>query len=101
MAEALIARGLEVTLVEMKDQILASALDFSMAALAQRELRKNGVALRLAEAVQRVITSYSIHYTKLYEIRPAPPAPWTRCWRSTAGYATKSVRSSGSFSVTS
>jgi len=53
MAEALVARGLDVTLVEMKDQILASALDYSMAVLVQREMKKNGVILRLGEAVQR------------------------------------------------
>ncbi len=54
MAEALVARGMEVTLVEMKDQVLASALDFGMAALVHRELRKNGINLRLGEAVQRL-----------------------------------------------
>jgi NADPH-dependent 2,4-dienoyl-CoA reductase/sulfur reductase-like enzyme/rhodanese-related sulfurtransferase len=54
MAEALVKRGIAVTLVEMKDQILASALDFGMAALVHRELRKNGVNLRLGEGVQAI-----------------------------------------------
>ena len=54
MAEALRSRGLEVTLLEMKDQVLASALDFGMAALVHRELRKNGVDLRLGEALQAI-----------------------------------------------
>ncbi|ALC16969.1 NADPH-dependent 2,4-dienoyl-CoA reductase/sulfur reductase [Desulfuromonas soudanensis] len=54
MAEALAKRGIAVTLVEMKDQILASALDFGMAALVHRELRKNGVNLRLGEGVQAI-----------------------------------------------
>ncbi|BCR06318.1 pyridine nucleotide-disulfide oxidoreductase [Desulfuromonas versatilis] len=54
MAEALRKRGIAVTLLEMKDQVLASALDFGMAALVHRELRKNGVDLRLSEALQRI-----------------------------------------------
>ncbi len=54
MAEALISRGIHVTLVEMKDQVLASALDLGMAALVHRELRKNGVELRLAEPLVRI-----------------------------------------------
>ncbi len=54
MAEALTGRGLAVTLLEMKDQVLASALDFGMAALVHRELRKNGVELRLEEPLQAI-----------------------------------------------
>ncbi len=54
VAEALVHRGVEVNLVEMKDQVLASALDFGMASLVHRELRKSGVNLCLAEAVQRL-----------------------------------------------
>lgn len=54
MAEALTDRGLTVTLLEMKDQVLASALDFGMAALVHRELRKNGVELRLGEPLQAI-----------------------------------------------
>ncbi|MDD3801658.1 MAG: FAD-dependent oxidoreductase [Desulfuromonas thiophila] len=53
MAEALRLRGLQVTLLEMKDQVLASALDFGMASLVHRELRAKGVNLRLAEPVRR------------------------------------------------
>lgn len=54
MAEALRARGLNLTLLEMKDQVLASALDFGMAALVHRELRKNGVELHLGEPLQAI-----------------------------------------------
>lgn len=54
VAEALIKRGLRVTLLEMKDQVLPAALDFGMAALVHRELRRHGVALRLAEPLQRL-----------------------------------------------
>lgn len=54
MAEALIHRGINVTLLEMKDQVMATALDFSAAALVHRELRSKGVNLRLAEPLQRI-----------------------------------------------
>lgn len=54
MAEALRARDLNVTLIEMKDQVLATALDFNMAAMVHHELERNGVNLRLAEAVERI-----------------------------------------------
>ena len=52
VAEALIHRGVNVTLLEMKDQVMATALDFSTAALVHRELRNKGVNLRLAEPLQ-------------------------------------------------
>ncbi|NLC70690.1 MAG: FAD-dependent oxidoreductase [Desulfuromonadaceae bacterium] len=54
VAEALIHRGLEVTLVEMKDQIMAGLLDGGMAALVHRELRKKGINLRLSEGLQSI-----------------------------------------------
>jgi NADPH-dependent 2,4-dienoyl-CoA reductase/sulfur reductase-like enzyme/rhodanese-related sulfurtransferase len=54
MAEALIHRGLEVTLLEARNQVLPSALDFGMAALVHRELGKNGVRLRLSEPLRRL-----------------------------------------------
>lgn len=48
-AEALTRRGLAVTLIEAKEQVLPSALDAGMAALVHRELRSSGVDLRLGE----------------------------------------------------
>ncbi|MDY0211939.1 MAG: FAD-dependent oxidoreductase [Desulfuromonadaceae bacterium] len=54
MAEALSVRGLNVTLIEMKDQVLATSLDFNMAAMVHRELRRNNVNLRLAEPLERI-----------------------------------------------
>ena len=54
VAEALTKRGIKVTLLEMKDQVMATALDFSSAALIHRELRKNGVNLRLSEPLLRI-----------------------------------------------
>ena len=54
MAQALRNRGLLVTLLELQHQVLASALDFGMAALVHRELRKHGVDLRLGEPLQAI-----------------------------------------------
>ncbi len=54
MAEALIARGLEVTIVEMFDQIMPQVLDYEMAALAAKHLAKNGVRLVLGERVSAI-----------------------------------------------
>lgn len=50
MAENLVGRGLEVTLVEMLNQVLPP-LDPEMAELVQRELVKNGIQLALGDAV--------------------------------------------------
>jgi len=51
MAEALRGRGLEVTLIEVFDQILPQFLDFEMAELAAKHLRSKGVRLILGEGV--------------------------------------------------
>lgn len=50
MAENLVRRGMQVTLVEMLNQVLPP-LDAEMAELVQRELVKNGVRLALGDAV--------------------------------------------------
>jgi NADPH-dependent 2,4-dienoyl-CoA reductase/sulfur reductase-like enzyme/rhodanese-related sulfurtransferase len=60
VAEALTKRGIQVTLLEMKDQVMATALDFSSAALVHRELRKNGVNLRLSEPLRRIEGTTSV-----------------------------------------
>ncbi|MFZ0944208.1 MAG: FAD-dependent oxidoreductase [Syntrophobacteraceae bacterium] len=52
MAEALRGRGLEVTMIEMFDQILPQFLDFEMAELAAKHLRIKGVKLILGEGVK-------------------------------------------------
>jgi NADPH-dependent 2,4-dienoyl-CoA reductase/sulfur reductase-like enzyme/rhodanese-related sulfurtransferase len=52
MAEALRGRGLEVTLIEVFDQILPQFLDFEMAELAAKHLRSKGVRLILGEGVK-------------------------------------------------
>jgi NADPH-dependent 2,4-dienoyl-CoA reductase/sulfur reductase-like enzyme/rhodanese-related sulfurtransferase len=51
MAEALRLRGLNVTLVEIFDQIMPQFLDLEMALLAAKHLRQKGVDLALGERV--------------------------------------------------
>jgi NADPH-dependent 2,4-dienoyl-CoA reductase/sulfur reductase-like enzyme/rhodanese-related sulfurtransferase len=51
MAENLARRGVEVTIVEMLDQVMAP-LDFEMAALLHEHLIAKGVSLRLKESVK-------------------------------------------------
>jgi NADPH-dependent 2,4-dienoyl-CoA reductase/sulfur reductase-like enzyme/rhodanese-related sulfurtransferase len=51
MAEALIRRGLKVTMVEMMDQVMPGLLDSDMAKLAAKPLRQNGVEVVLGERV--------------------------------------------------
>ncbi len=53
MAEALIHRGLETTLVEMADQIL-SPLDVEMASPLHQEMRRNGVRMKLSNALTQI-----------------------------------------------
>jgi NADPH-dependent 2,4-dienoyl-CoA reductase/sulfur reductase-like enzyme len=53
MAEALHARGVAVTVVEMLSQVMPN-LDEPMAALVEKELRRQGVDVRLSTALERV-----------------------------------------------
>jgi len=50
MAEQLVRRGLDVTLVDSKDQVLAP-LDIEMAELVHKELAKQGVKIILGQAI--------------------------------------------------
>ncbi len=53
MAEALKLRGLNVTVVEIFDQIMPQFLDLEMALLAAKHLRQKGVDLALGEKCSR------------------------------------------------
>lgn len=55
VTENLIARGVQVTLVEMMPQVMAS-LDFEMAAFLHRELCNKGVALGLGDGLKAIDT---------------------------------------------
>ena len=54
MAEALTRRGVKVTLVEMQKQVLPNILDYNCAVLVHRELRANGVTLKLEEQLTSI-----------------------------------------------
>jgi NADPH-dependent 2,4-dienoyl-CoA reductase/sulfur reductase-like enzyme/rhodanese-related sulfurtransferase len=51
VAEALTARGLEVTVIEAMDQVFPGLLDFEMGAVLQRHLESQGVKIRTGERV--------------------------------------------------
>jgi NADPH-dependent 2,4-dienoyl-CoA reductase/sulfur reductase-like enzyme len=53
MAENLVARGLNVTVVEMLDQVM-TVLDFDMAAIIHRHLREKGVRLGLGDGLYEI-----------------------------------------------
>lgn len=50
MAENLAVKGIEVTIVEMADQVM-TPVDYEIAAIIHRHLRERGIRLRLKEAV--------------------------------------------------
>jgi NADPH-dependent 2,4-dienoyl-CoA reductase/sulfur reductase-like enzyme len=51
MAEALVKRGVEVTVVEAMDQVFPGMLDFEMGAILRRYLQNKGVKVRTGEQV--------------------------------------------------
>jgi NADPH-dependent 2,4-dienoyl-CoA reductase/sulfur reductase-like enzyme/rhodanese-related sulfurtransferase len=53
-AEALFARGLHVTIVEMLDQLLPAMLDWEVAAFLEKNLRGRGLDIRLGQKVTRL-----------------------------------------------
>lgn len=54
MAEALRGRGMEVTLLEMQEQVLAGVIDADLAEHIHRILRQEGVRLKLNEPLQSI-----------------------------------------------
>ncbi len=54
MAEALITRGLDVTMVEMADQVMPAVLDRDVAIFVEKYLRQCGVKLILGEQVRAI-----------------------------------------------
>ncbi|MFA4916891.1 MAG: FAD-dependent oxidoreductase [Syntrophales bacterium] len=55
MAEAMIKRGVKVTIVEMLDYVLGALLDKEMGLLAAKPLKAAGVNLVMGEALQEII----------------------------------------------
>ncbi|MFH2045579.1 MAG: FAD-dependent oxidoreductase [Pseudomonadota bacterium] len=54
MSEALVKKGLDVTMVEMEDQIMPAILDKDVAMFAAKHLRQKGVKLILSETVKAI-----------------------------------------------
>jgi len=54
MAEALVSKGLDVTITEMEDQIMPAVLDKDIATFTAKYLRQNGVKLVLGERVTAI-----------------------------------------------
>jgi len=54
MAEALVSRGMDVTIVEMLDQVMPAVLDQDVATFTAKYLRQNGVSLVLGERVTAI-----------------------------------------------
>ncbi len=54
MSEALVKKGLDVTMVEMEDQIMPAILDKDVAMFAAKHLRQKGVKLILSERVKAI-----------------------------------------------
>ncbi len=54
MAEALVSKGLDVTISEMEDQIMPAVLDNDIATFTAKYLRQNGVNLVLGERVTAI-----------------------------------------------
>jgi len=52
-AEALVTRGIQVTLVEMLDQLLPALLDWEIAAFLEKYLRGRGLEIKLGQRVVR------------------------------------------------
>lgn len=55
VAEGLMHRGIEVTLIEMLDFVLPGLLDFEMAAILTRYLESKGMTIRTGERAERFI----------------------------------------------
>ena len=53
-AEALVARGVQVTIIEMLDQLLPALLDWEVAAFLEKYLRGRGLDIRLGAKVTRI-----------------------------------------------
>lgn len=51
MAEALVAQGLEVTVIEAMNRVLPTLLDFEIATFVERHLQANGIKLALGQRI--------------------------------------------------
>jgi NADPH-dependent 2,4-dienoyl-CoA reductase/sulfur reductase-like enzyme/rhodanese-related sulfurtransferase len=74
VAEALADWGVEVTVVEAKDQVFPGLLDFEMGALLRRQLENQGVKVRTGETVTSFGSDEDNHLNRVYTSKGEFPA---------------------------
>jgi NADPH-dependent 2,4-dienoyl-CoA reductase/sulfur reductase-like enzyme/rhodanese-related sulfurtransferase len=74
VAEALAARGLEVTVIEALDQVFPGLLDFEMGAMLQRHLERQGVKVRTGERVTSFAGNQEGRLERVYTEKGEYPA---------------------------
>lgn len=68
-AEALRHKGLQVAVVEMRDQMLPGVLDWEMAALVERHLRQQGVTVMTGSAVTGLVGDAAVEAVQVGDVR--------------------------------
>ncbi|BEH11202.1 MULTISPECIES: FAD-dependent oxidoreductase [Geobacter] len=68
-AEALRHKGLQVTVIEMRDQMLPGVLDWEMAALVERHLRQQGVTVMTGSAVTGLVGDAAVEAVQIGDVR--------------------------------
>lgn len=74
VAEALVDRGLEVTVVEAMDQVFPGWLDFEMGAILERHIKSKGVQVRTGERVKSFGGNQEGRLEKVYTDKGEYPA---------------------------
>lgn len=74
LAEALMDRGLEVTVIEAMDQVFPGLLDFEMGAVLQRHLESHGVKVRTGERVSSFAGNQEGRLEKVFTDKGEYPA---------------------------
>jgi len=74
MAEALVKRGVEVTVVEAMDQVFPGMLDFEMGAILCRYLKSKGVKVRTGEQVASFGSDEEGRLSRVYTTKGEFPA---------------------------
>ncbi|WAM34158.1 NAD(P)/FAD-dependent oxidoreductase [Caldicellulosiruptor morganii] len=64
-AEALVKRGLEVTVVELANRILGSILDLEASKIVQAELEKHGIVFKLETSVDEIMGADRVERVRL------------------------------------
>ncbi|BBA69337.1 FAD-dependent oxidoreductase [Geobacter sulfurreducens] len=68
-AEALRHKGLQVAVVEMRDQMLPGVLDWEMAALVEKQLRQQGVTVMTGSTVTGLVGDAAVEAVQIGDVR--------------------------------